>query len=42
MTLKATKMKIFVSTINESQPLTVVTENFVLDAIGVPDPRNRP
>ena len=29
---KATKMEIFVSTINDSHPLTVVTKNFVLDA----------
>ena len=37
-TLKATKMEIFVLTINESQPLTVVTKNFVLDATVVLDP----
>ena len=36
-TPKATKMEIFVSTINDSQPLTVVTMNFVLDATGVLD-----
>ena len=40
-TLKTTKMEIFVSTINESQPLTVVTKNFVLDATGVLHPRDR-
>ena len=31
-TPKATKMGIFVSTINDSQPLIAVTKNFVLDA----------
>ena len=34
-TPKATKMDIFVSTINDSHPLTFVTKNFVLDATGV-------
>ena len=39
-TAKGTKMKIFVSTINDSQLLTVVAKNFVfLDATGVPDLR---
>ena len=40
-TPKATKMEIFVSTINESQQLTVLTKNFVLDAKGVRHPRDR-
>ena len=30
-------MEIFVSTINDSQLLTVVTKNFILDAAGVID-----
>ena len=34
-------MEISVSTINDSQPLTVVTKIFVLDATGVLDPRDR-
>ena len=38
---RATKMEIFVSTIHDSQLLTVVTKNFVLDATGVLDPRHR-
>ena len=38
-TPKVTKMAmIFMSTINESQPLIVVTKNFVLDARIVLDP----
>ena len=40
-TPKATKIEIFVSAINDSQPLTVVTKNFVLDATGVLDPLDR-
>ena len=36
-TPKATKMEIFVSTINESRALTVVTKNFVLDPVCVLD-----
>ena len=40
-TPKATKMEILVSTVNNSQPLTVVTKNFVVDATGVLDPRDR-
>ena len=41
-TPKATKMAmIFMSTINESQPLIVVTKNFVLDARIVLDPRDK-
>ena len=39
-TPKATKMEIFVSTVNDSQPLTVVIKNFVLDATDVLDPRD--
>ena len=39
-TPKAIKMKIFVSTINDFQPLIIVTRNFILDAIGVLDPRD--
>ena len=38
---KATKMEIFVSKINDSQPVTVVTKNFVLDATCVLDPQDR-
>ena len=38
---KATKMEIFVSLTNDSQPLTVVIKNFILDATGVLDPRDR-
>ena len=34
-------METFVSTINDSQLLTVVTKNFILDAAGVLDPRDR-
>ena len=34
-TSKATMMEVFVSTINDSQPLTALTKNFVLDAAGV-------
>ena len=34
---KATKMKIFVSTINNSQPLNVVIKNFIVDATVVLD-----
>ena len=40
-TPKATKMEILVSKINDSQLLTVVTKNFVLDATGVLDPCDR-
>ena len=40
-TPKATKIEISVSTINDSQSLTVVTNNFVLDATGVLDARDR-
>ena len=40
-TPKVTKMEIFVSTTNDSQPLTVVIKRFVLDATGVLDPRDR-
>ena len=40
-TPKATKMKIFVSTINDSQLLTAVIKNFVLDATGMLDPLDR-
>ena len=40
-TPKTTKMEIFVSTINDSQLLTVVTKNFVLDAIRGLDTRDR-
>ena len=39
-TPKATKMEIFVSTVNDSQPLTVVIKNFVLDVTDVLDPRD--
>ena len=39
-TPKATKMEIFVSTVNDSQPLTVVIRNFVLDVTDVLDPRD--
>ena len=39
-TPKATKMEIFVSTINDSQPLNVVTKNFVLDVTYVLDPHD--
>ena len=39
-TPKATKMVIFVSTINDSQPLNVVTKNFVLDVTCVLDPHD--
>ena len=38
---KATETEIFVSATNDSQPLTVVTKNFVLDAKGVLDQRDR-
>ena len=38
---KATKKEIFLSTINDSQPLIVVTKNLVLDATGVLDPSHR-
>ena len=37
-TPKATKMEIFVPTINDSHSLTVVSKNFVIDATGVLDP----
>ena len=37
----ATKIVIFVSTINDSQPLTVVTKKFALDSIGVLDPLDK-
>ena len=40
-TPKATKMEIFVSTTNDSQPLTVVVKNFFLDATGLLHPRDR-
>ena len=40
-TPKATKVEIFVSLINDSQLSTVFTKNFVLDATGVLDPRDR-
>ena len=40
-TPKATKMEIFVSPANDSQPLIVVINNFVLDATSVLDPRDR-
>ena len=38
---KATKMKIFGLASNDSQPLTVAVNNFVLDATSVLDPRDR-
>ena len=38
---KTTKMEIFVSTTNDSQPLTVVIKNFVLDATSVLDSCDR-
>ena len=41
MTPKASKMEIFVSTINDSQPLTVVTKDFILDAAGALDLHDR-
>ena len=34
-------MEIFVSPANDSQPLIVVINNFVLDATSVLDPRDR-
>ena len=34
-------MEIFVSASNDTQPLTIVIKNFVLDATGVLDPRDR-
>ena len=34
-------MEIFVSATNDSQPLIIVTNNFVLDATGVLDPRDK-
>ena len=34
-------MEIFVSKINDSQPVTVVTKNFVIDATCVLDPQDR-
>ena len=40
-TPKATKIKIFVSKSNASQPLTVVIKNFVLDGTGMLDPCDR-
>ena len=40
-TPKATKMEIFASTSNDAQPVTAVTKNFVLDATGVLDLRDR-
>ena len=40
-TSKETKMKIFVSIINDFEPLTVGTKNFVVDATGVLDPCDR-
>ena len=39
-TPKATKMEVFVSTVNDSQPLTVFIKNFALDATDVLDPRD--
>ena len=38
---KATKMEIFVSTTKDSQPLTVVIKNLVLDVTGMLDTRDR-
>ena len=40
-TPEATKIEIVVSTINDSQSLIVVTKKFVIDAIGVVNPRDR-
>ena len=40
-TPETTKLEVFVSTINDSQPLTAATKNFVPDATGVLDPRDR-
>ena len=40
-THKAISMEIFVSTTNDSQPLTVVIKNFSLDATGVLDPHDK-
>ena len=40
-TPRATKMEIFVSTTNDSHPLTAVIKNFVLHATGVLGPRDR-
>ena len=40
-TSKATKRDIFVSTINDSQQVTVVTKNFVLHVTGVLHARDR-
>ena len=40
-TPKTTKMEISVSTINDSQPLTIVRKNSVLDATGVLSPSQR-
>ena len=40
MTPKATEMEIFVLTIKDSQPLIIVTRNFILDDIGALDPRD--
>ena len=37
----STKMEIFVLKINDSQPLTVVTKNSILDAADVLDPLDR-
>ena len=33
-------MEVFVSTVNDSQPLTVFIKNFALDATDVLDPRD--
>ena len=40
-TPKAPKMEIFVSTTKDSQPLTIVIKNFVLDATGLLDLHDR-
>ena len=40
-TPKASKMENFVSTVNDFQPLTVITKNFVLDTTGLVDFCNR-
>ena len=40
-TPKATKMDIFLSTVNDFQGLTVVTKNVAVDGTDVLDPRDR-
>ena len=41
LTKKVNKMKIFVPTINDSRPSTVITKMCVLDAAGLLDPHDK-